>query len=266
MKSLNKYISKADFYSDKKIAKINQHIDTCLILLEKLIRFNNECRIETAEKLKVESYIVDYRVDQFGYYENTLKSIYYSCYSLKSIYDISAYMNKKNIENAFDITLDNQRAYITFTAIVYLSSMFEYNRKIYEKNISGTQYFNKLRNKYSDKVDSLELLNYFRNTIHSNGKWRPKNNVDNLTYNLREGKQVIKPGDLFEYDHWKIYRIIKDCLELNKLMALDNEVERLRQTRLKINGQKIVVLKTDLTAEDLENISKNANKQKTPSP
>jgi hypothetical protein len=255
-----KFISKADFHSGKQFAKINKHIDTCLTLLEKLILFNNECRIETAEKLQVESYIIDYRVDQFGIYENTLKSIYYSCYSLKYVYGISAHMNLRKIENTIGNTLDNQRADITFTAIVKLSSMFEYTRKIYEKNISGKPYFDELRNKYFDKVDSLELLNNFRNTILSNGKWLPKNNVDNLIYNLRDGEQVIKPGDTYKYDHWKIYRLIKDCLELNKLMALDNEAERLRQTRLVINGQKIVALKTDLTSEDLERIFKEANK------
>lgn len=248
------FISKTDFHNGHQFAKINKHIDTCLTLVERLIKLNAKCRAEVADNLKIENYIIDYRADQFGYYDNTLKSIYYSCHSLKYVYDTSTFMNFREIDNTIGDTLDNQRAYITFTAIVKLSSMFEYTRKVYEKNISGSPYFDKLREKYSDKVDSLELLNNFRNTIHSNGKWKPKNNTDNLTYNLREGEQVIKPGETFKYDHWKIYRIIKDCLELNMLMALDNEAERLRQTRLEINGQKLAVLKTDMTTEDWDKI------------
>lgn len=262
MANEKKYISKTEFHNGKQFAKFNKHIDTCLTLLERLISYNSECRIKTTEKLQVEKYIIDYRIDQFGYYENTLKSIYYSCYSLKHVYDISTFMNFKKIDNTIGETLENQRRYITFTAIVKLSSMFEYTRKVYEKNIKvkkGESYFDKLRTKYSEKVDSLELLNNFRNTIHNNGKWNPKNSTNNLTYKLREGEQVIKPGDTFIYDHWKIYRIIKDCLELNMLMALDNEAERLRHTRLEINGEKLAVLKTDLTDEDLDKIfNKNA--------
>jgi hypothetical protein len=262
MRNEKRYISETDFHNGKQFAKINQHIDTCLTLLEKLISYNTECRIKTLEKLQVENYIIDYRIDQFGYYENTLKSIYYSCYSLKHIYDISTFMNFRKIDNTIGDRLNNQRAYITFTAIVKLSSMFEYTRKVYEKNIEkekGGSYFDKLRTKYPDKVDSLKLLNNFRNTIHSNGKWKPKNKTDKLTYKLREGEQEINPGDTFKYDHWKIYRIIKDCLELNMLMALDNEAERLRQTRLEINGQKLAVLKTDLTAEDWDKIFNESN-------
>ena len=248
------YISSSDFHTGKQFTKINKHIDICLTLIGRLFKFNEKCRNEVIENLQIKNYIIDYRADQFNYYDNTLKSIYYSCFSLKYVYDISTFMNFKKIDNTIGFTLDNQRAYITFTAIVKLSSMFEYTRKIYEKNISGKHYFDKLREKYFDKIDSLELLNNFRNTIHSNGKWEPKSNVDNLIYSLREGEQVIKPGDTFKYDHWKIYRIIKDCLELNKLMALDNEAERLRQTRIEINGQKLSVLKTDMTNEDWNKI------------
>jgi len=252
----NIYISKSDFHEGKQFAKINQHIDTCLKLIENLILLNNQCRIEVVEKLKVDNHIIDYRIDQFGYYDNTLKSIYYSCYSLKSIYEVSTYMNFKKIDNTIGNTLNNQRSYITFNAIVKLSSIFEYTRKVYEKNITKGPYFEKLKNRYSNKVDSLDLLNSFRNTIHSNGKWKPKNKKDNLEYDLREGLQVIKPGETFTYDHWKLYRIVKDCLVLSKLMALDNEALRLRETRLEVNGQKLSVLKTDLTPDDWDNIFK----------
>lgn len=261
MSNEKKYISKIDFHNSDEFTKINRHIHTCLTLLEKLISLNNEYRVKTREKLNISNDIIDYRVDQFNYYENTLISIYYSCYSLKNIYEVSTFMNSRKIDNTIGHTLNNQRAYITFTAIVKMSSMFEYTRKVYEKKITGNSYLDQLRNKYSDKADSLILLNNFRNTIHSNGKWKPKkNNTDNLTYKLREGEQVIKPGQIFQYDHWKLYLIIKDCLELSMLMALDNEADQLRKTRYKINGKEISVLKTGLTTEEWNKIFNNDKK------
>jgi len=256
LKENKTYISKSDFHEGRQYAKINQHIDTCLKLIENLILLNTQYRIEVENKLQVDNYIIDYRVDQFGYYHNTLKSIYYSCYSLKNIYEVSTYMNFRKIDNTIGDTLNNQRSYTTFNAIVKLSSIFEYTRKVYEKNITKGPYFKKLKEKYSDKVDSLDLLNSFRNTIHSNGKWSPRNEKDKLEYHLREGKQIIKPGDTFKYDHWKLYMMIKDCLELSKSMALENEAIRLRDTRLVVNGQKVAVLKTDLTQDDWDNIFK----------
>lgn len=39
-------------------------------------------------------------------------------------------------------------------------------------------------------------------------------------------------------------------------MALDNEAIGLRQTRLEINGQKLAVLKTELTPDDWNKIFK----------
>lgn len=248
------YISSSDFHKGKQFAKINKHVDICLTLIERLIKFNDQYRADVANNLKIENYIIDYRVDQFGYYDNTLKSVYYSCLSLKNVYDISTFTNFRGIENTIGDTFENQRSYITFTAIVKLSSIFEYTRKSYEKKIKGTPYFDKLKVKYNEKVNSLELLNNFRNTIHSNGKWNPKNGVDILKYKLREGEQIVKPGETFVYDYWQIFRLVKDCIELNKLMALDNDTEKLRQTRLQINGKKLAVLKTDLTTEEWDKI------------
>ena len=163
-------------------------------------------------------------------------------------------MNLKNIENTIGDTLENQKAYVTFTGIVKLSSIFEYTRKIYEENIASGSYFSNMKNKYSEKAESLELLNSFRNTIHTNGDWHPKNKKDNLVYKLRSGEKIIKPGQPFEYDHWKLYRIVKDCIELNKLMALDNQPKKIRQTKLEINGQRLSVMKTDLSLEDWDKI------------
>lgn len=258
----NTYISKIDFHNGEQFVKINEHIDTCLTLLEKLIKFNLDCKFEVNNIFNIENIIIDYRIEQFDFYNENLKSIYYSCYSLKHIYDTSTFMNLKGIENTIGETIENQRAYITITAIVKMSSIFEYTRKVYEKNITGSFYFEKLKIKYSDKVDSLQLLHNFRNTIHSNGKWYPKKKSDYLIYNLREGEQIIKTGDTFKYDYWKIYRIIKDCLELNKLMALDNEEERLRKTRLNIDGQTISVLKTDITIEGWNRTIKDSTNRK----
>ncbi len=249
-----KYITKKGFLNGKEFAKINRHIDTCLSLLERLISFNHDCRKQVADELIIDEYIIDYRSDQFLYYENALKSIYYSCYSLKYVYDISTFMNFKAIENTIDDILEIQRRDITFTSIVKLSSIFEYTRKVYEKKIIGKNYFEKLKSKYSDKVHSLELLSNFRNTIHSNGKWDTENKKGDLRYMLRVGEQIIKSGVTFKYDHWKLYRIVKDCLELSKLMALDNEAEKTRATRLEINGQKLTVVKTEMTSNDWDNI------------
>lgn len=241
-----KNISRQDFHTGKSFVKINRHIDTCLSLIERLIIYNHECRSSVSGKLRITSYPIDYRSDQFAYYENSLKSIYYSCYSLKYVYDISVLMNMQNVGSTIGLTLENQRRDITFTSVVKLSSIFEYTRKVYEKNISGSRYFEKLKTKYAAKVDSLELLNNFRNTIHSNGKWDIENKKGNLTYSLRAGEQVIKSGEIFKYDHWKLYRIIKDCLELSKLMALDNELLN--------NEQNLVSVKTDLSPEFLDKL------------
>src|SRR5436853_281325 len=164
MTTERKYISKTDFYKEPEFIKINKHIDTCLILLERLIYYNNDCRKTVATQLDIDSHIIDYRCDQFRYYENILKGIYYSCYSLKFVYDTSTFMNFKGIENRIGETIENQRRYITFSAIVNLSGIFEYTRKVYEKNISSP-YFENLKKEYSDKADSLELLRNFRNTI-----------------------------------------------------------------------------------------------------
>jgi len=249
-----KYISKTDFHNGRQFAKINKHIDTCLFLLEKLISYNTQCRLEVTERFKIENYIIDYRTEQFGYYDNTLKSIYYSCYSLKHVFDISTYMNLNGIENTIGETLENQRKYITFNAIVKLCSIFEYTRGVFEKEIPTKKYLDNMKKKYGAKADSLLLLRDFRNTVHSNGKWDIEKKNGDLRYFLREGEQVLKSGDVFKYDYWKLYIMIKDCLELSKLMALDNEATKVRQTKIKVNGQNVVSVKTEMTLKDWDNL------------
>lgn len=260
-----KFISRKDFHDGEHFKKLNKHIDICLELIRHLLAYNAKCKSEVASKLQIDSYIIDYRADQFGYYENVLKGIYFSCHSLKYSYDISTSMNHSSIENGIIETLDNQRKYITFNAIVRLSSIFEYTRGVYERNVKpnkkgkGKSYFELLKERYSDKVDSMELLNDFRNTIHSNGKWNPRKGKGDLVYQLREGQQVIKTGEMFTYDHWKLYSIVKDCLELNKLMALDNETERLRVAKFEIKGKKIGILQTKMTLKDWDDLAKRSN-------
>lgn len=251
-----KYISREEFRKSKQFIKIDKDISTCLKLINKLIKYNEECRNEVASKLEIANYIEDYRSDQFGYYENTLKSIYFSCLSLKNIYDINAQMNFVGIGGTIGDTLENQRSYITFSAIVKMHGIFEYTRKVYEKKIPKKSYFKYLRQKYGDLTEAIDVLHKFRNTIHSNGKWQPKNGKDNLIYHAREGRQIIKPGEPFRYDHWLLYRIIKDCLHLNKLMALDNEGDRIRNTRIIVNGQKLVAVKTEV--KDWDSLFKKA--------
>ncbi len=67
-----------------------------------------------------------------------------------------------------------------------------------------------------------------------------------LEYSLRTGNITIKKGEHFLVDHWKLYRIVRDSIELNKLMALDNPPNKLRDTRLKAGDQKLVVLQTNI--------------------
>lgn len=249
-----KYISHTDFHNGDQFIKINKQIDSCLTLIKKLILFNDKCKTEVANIKNVDSYIIDYRINQFGYYDNTLKSIYYSCYSLKYVFDISTYMNLNDIGNTIGETLENQRKYITFNAIVKLYSIFEYTRGVFEKEIPTTKYFDNLKKKYGAKADSLLLLRDFRHTVHSNGKWDMEKKKGDLRYFLREGEQVLKSGDVFKYDHWKLYTMIKDCLELSKLMALDNEATKVRQTKIKVNGQNVVSVKTEMTLKDWDNL------------
>lgn len=219
--------------------------------------FNTQCKSEVKEIHKVEEFIVDYRINQFDYYNNNLKSIYYSCYSLKNVIEVNNFMQLKGIkEDAFE-TIERQRRYITFTAIVKMSSIFEYTRKVYEKEIPKKDYLKNLSKKYKEKSDSLMLLIEFRNAIHNNGKWVSQKGDENLTYWLREGEQELKSGDVFVYDHWKLYRIFKDCIELNKLMALDNEPLKIRQTSIKVNGQRLSVMKTNLTPGFLDSLTFN---------
>lgn len=251
------YISKTYFQNSSYYTKINKHIDTCLCLLERLISYNSKCKDEVAQKLNVENYIVDYRIDQFNLYENILRSIYYSCYSLKNIFDISTFMRYRGLENTFGDTLNNQVSYITFNAIVRLSSIFEHSRKEYDESIPSGNYFRNMKSVYGEKVYYLELLGEFRNTIHRNAKWFPKKKGNTLKYNLRSGEQVLKQGDLFVYDHWFLYIMIKNCIELNKSMALENNAKKIRGSNLKLSGKEIAFFQTNLNSEIITEMFKN---------
>lgn len=249
MEQEKKYIKKADFFSNKKIVKINQHIDTCLKLIEKLIFYNEKCKNEVAEKLNVEDYIIDFRVEQFDYFHITLTSIYYECFSLKHAYDISALMNvKKLTDRSILEMLDQQRRHVTFNIIVRMFSVFEFCRNDYEKKIitmaqDTKGYVEKIRKLYkSEGGESYHLLRSFRNTIHNNAIWTES---APLEYELREGKQLIKKGEFFKYDHWKLYRIFMDCIDLHIALALLNDPKEVRETRWKTKDGKIMALKVD---------------------
>lgn len=261
MENSLKYIRKEDFLKSDAFLKINRDIDICLILIERLLSLNRVIWKEVSDSLKIPHHIIDYRLEQFGYFENTLQSIFYNCYSLKTFYEVSTYMNFKGIKNTLGHTFNNQRSYITFNAIIRLSSVFEFTRKEYERTVKGKNYFDDMTSKYSDLARSVELLNHFRNTIHSNGIWDIERKRQPLEYNLREGKQIIKSGETFKYDHWQLYRIIKDSIELHKTLALNNKALTLRKSRLSFNNQQLAVLETGLSLKDWDRIlEENKNK------
>ena len=233
-----KYVRKTDFHNSSYFKKINNHIDACLLLIERLIKLNKDSLKIVAETLKVPDYIIDFRIEQFRYYHEALAGIYYGCYSLKNVYETSTIMNFKGIDTTIGIALITQERYISFMGIVNMSSIFEFTRNNYEKNIKGKPYYEKMKGKYRGLGESQELLNNFRNTIHSNGIWEREKP---LTYSIRAGRIEIKNGEVIVYDYWKLYRIVKDCIELSKLMALDNKANLIRDTRLSQGKEKIVV-------------------------
>jgi len=251
MKTSVKYISKDQFYKDDHFIKINHDIDICLELIIRLVKYNRTIWRQVSDKLNVPTAIVDYRVDQFGYFDNTLMSIYYSCYSLKNIFETSTFMNFKGISNTLGRTFNNQRAYITFNAIVKMSSIFEFVRKEYARTTSTKKYFDKMADEYSEHARAVELLNNFRNTIHNNGKW---GRGIPLIYDLREGKQEIKKGEAFVYDHWKLYRLIKDSITFHKILALNNDALKIRLYRSPEGEQQLAIMKTELGKQDWNNL------------
>ncbi len=248
------YISKVDFESSKEYQKLLDHIETCLKLIKKLIQFNERCKIEVTETLKVPGYIIDFRIVQFEFYRDILMSVYHECWSLKSIYDISTRMNERELENSIYESLYRQINYIVLSGIVQLSGSFEYARNEYEQNLNGqSNYFEKLKEKYSPYGDSLDLLRHFRNTIHSAGQWKGRKDSDELSYKLRSGQVILKHGETIKFDFWKLYRIVMDCIELNRVMALDNEAAFIRKGTFTVNGQQAIAIKLDWTPEQWDN-------------
>ena len=129
-------------------------------------------------------------------------------------------MNLEGISNHINHTLNSQKRYIIFNVIVKVSSIFEFIRHEYETTLNEKGHFDKMAIKYSDLARSTELLNNFRNTIHYNafgGNNKP------LKYELREGTQELKKkGVALEYDHLKLYRIIKESIELHNNLVINN--------------------------------------------
>lgn len=249
MDQLNKFFTPEEFHKSEPFQKLNKHIDTCASLLKKIISFNKKCQEEAQSLLQIDKHIIDYRTNQFNFYHNTLDSVLYSCLSLKYVFEINNL--KSDLFDSLNHTIENQRSYITFNAIVKFYSILEYTRKVFDKKTTPKDYFGNLQRKYPDLAESLILLKHFRHTIHSNGKWEPKQNGKNLTYNLREGKQIIKPGEVFIYDHWLLYRLFKDCIKLSLLIALDNEPNKVRSTTFQIDGVKPAVLITNIDWDKL---------------
>ncbi|MBK8611851.1 MAG: hypothetical protein IPL84_18455 [Chitinophagaceae bacterium] len=254
MKRNVKYIRKEEFHKSDDFLKINRHIDTSLHLIQRLMDFNRQCLKEVDSALQVNKYIIDFRVDQFTHYHETLSALYYNCYSLKYVYDISAMMNFKKFDTTIGIALNSQTSYITFTGIVKMAGIFEFTRKKFEQEIKGEKYYSKVSEKYPKLGDSLQLLMDFRNTIHSNGHWGKKLPLE---YKLQSRKVSIKEGEKILVEIWLLYKLIRDCIELGKLMALDNKPVFLRDTRLVSGGDRVVVLQRD--KESVEKIFNSSN-------
>ena len=249
------YISKVDFDKSTEFIKIDQHINTCLKLIERLVKYNDECLRETKEQLQVDKYIIDYRIEQFKHFKNTLSAVFYNCFSLKYVYEISASMRLFQLDTTIGLALRSQIRTITLNFIVQIVGTFEFTRKKYEQEIKGKNYYNALKEKYPKLGESLELLINFRNTIHSNGIW---NNKNPLEYKLQKGTIIIKDGKPIIVEIWLLYRLIWDCIKLSKLMALDNKPAYYRETHLTSGGEKIVVLQID--KNDVNKLFNSINK------
>jgi hypothetical protein len=255
MKKSVTYIRKDDFHKSKEFLKINRHIDTSLQLIKKLIDFNRQSLNEVDATLQIDKYIIDFRIEQFNHYHETLSALYYNCYSLKHVYEISTMMNFNKLDTTIGKALNSQTSYITFTGIVKMAGIFEYTRKKFEQEIKGEKYYAEVSKKYPRLGDSLQLLMDLRNTIHSNGDWGKKNPLE---YKLQKGNVSIKEGEKVLVEIWFLYRLIHDCIELGKLMALDNKPSFYRETRLKSGGDSVVVLQLD--KESVERIFNSASK------
>lgn len=247
MKRNVKYIKEEEFYKSKGWIKINKDIDTSLHLIQKLVDYNRQCLKEVNTALQVDNYIIDFRVDQFTHFHETLSALYYSCYSLKYVFSISSIMNIKKLDTTINKTLNSQIIYITLNGIVKMDGIFEFTRKKFEQEIKRKNYYSKIITKYPKLGNSLQMLRDIRNSIHSNGHWE---NPNPLEYKLQSGKVIIKKGEEILVEIWFLYRLIHDCIELGKLMALDNKPVFFRETRLVTGGEKVVVLQLDKESFD----------------
>ncbi|MDE3182380.1 MAG: hypothetical protein KGM16_03080 [Bacteroidota bacterium] len=247
MKKQTTYIRKVDFHASKDFLKIDRHINTSLRLIERLAKLNDECLKEVQEQLQVENYIIDYRIEQFKHIKETLSGICYSCYSLKYVYEISASMRLFRLDSTIGAALNNQMRNITFNSIIQMVATFEFTRKKFEHEIKAQKYLDAVKKKYPKVGESLQLLTNFRNTIHANGIWLKK---ESLEYKLRNGPITIKEGNPIIVEIWLLYRLLWDCIQLCKLMALDNKAAFYRETHLTNGTEKVVVLQLPPNAID----------------
>ena len=74
-------------------------------LIERLVKYNEECLKEVQEQLQVNSYIIDYRIDQFKHFKETLSTVFYNCFSLKYVYEISATMRLFQLDTKIGLAL-----------------------------------------------------------------------------------------------------------------------------------------------------------------
>lgn len=238
MKPSKTYINRKDFHESEHYKKLERRVNTCLMLIKRLIDHNQECERVVMEKWPVEAYIIDYRIDQFKLFHDTLCGIYFGCYASKDTYNASIHMNAFKIDTTIYKALLSLQKMMTLAAIVQVYSMLEFTRKDFEKNIKGKDYFTQLKLRYPGLGDSLLLLFNLRNTIHSDSKWEKDTP---LVYSLLYGKVTIKKGEHFKYDYWTLYKLFRDGIELAKQMALDNAPNLIRETHLMSGEYPIVV-------------------------
>jgi len=255
-----KYITKKDFYASEGYLKIRDEINLSIRLIKRLIDFNEKCKEEIAKFHGIPSYAIDNKLNQFDYYTKVLKCICYGCYSLYNVYETSTYMSHEVIHSTIYETYDDQKKHLTFSSIVMITGMLEFNRNEFESVIDRKNYFENLASKYHTLVDQYKLLLEFRNTVHSNTIWKPKNNKKELVYRLRTGEITIKRGESFQFDYLTLYKIIKDSIELHLLIAKDSEMAQIIKTPYVSNGQPIVAIKTGLSSEDWDRILNEAPK------
>ena len=78
--------------------KLHRQIKVIQYLINKLIKLNLENHSKVINKLKVPFEYEDYRVEQFGYIDNTLKSLFFSACSISNYQKVAIEMKDHQIE------------------------------------------------------------------------------------------------------------------------------------------------------------------------